>query len=276
MLVNGQQCDTVSLLDRGLQYGDGLFETIAVIGHEMPLWQRHYARLSSGCKRLAIEVPQEQQIRDEIQQEIFHHGEQSGRCVVKLIVTRGAAGNGYFPAEGDTQRIVILRQSAGFDHHDREHGIDIHLCETCLASGSPHAGIKHLNRLEQVLAAREAESNNCREAVVCDSEGFVVEGVMSNIFWITGSEMFTPLLDGSGVAGVMREEVIAQAAVLGISCREVRVTPGELSGANAIFLTNAVNGIVPVRRLAGREYSLDAISHDLLETINRKLMKHEA
>ncbi|WP_078475967.1 aminodeoxychorismate lyase [Solemya elarraichensis gill symbiont] len=276
MLVNGRQCDTVSLLDRGLQYGDGLFETIAVIGHEMPLWQRHYTRLSKGCEKLALEVPQEQQIKDEIEQEIHHHGEQSGRCVVKLIVTRGTAGKGYCPAEGGEQRIVILRQQAGFSRHDRETGIDIHLCETRLASGSPLAGIKHLNRLEQVLTARETEANNCREAVVCDSEGFVVEGVMSNLFWVIGGELHTPLLDRSGVAGVMREEVMAQAAVLGISCREVRVIPDELSGAEAIFLTNAVNGIVPVRRLAGRECSLDAISHDLLDTINRKLMKHEA
>ncbi len=276
MLVNGQQCDTVSLLDRGLQYGDGLFETIAVIGHEMPLWERHYARLSKGCGKLGLEVPQEQQIKDEIKQEIHLHGEQSGRCVVKLIVTRGTAGKGYFPGEGEGQRILILRQQAGFSHHDREHGIDIHLCKTRLASGSPLAGIKHLNRLEQVLAARETEASNCREAVVRDSDGFVVEGVMSNLFWMTGGELHTPLLDRCGVAGVMREEVMAQVATLGIPCRQVRVMPDELSDANAIFLTNAINGIVPVSHLAGRKYSLDAIPHDLLEIINRKLMKHEA
>ena len=276
MLVNGQQCDTVSLLDRGLQYGDGLFETIAVISGEMPLWKRHYTRLFNSCKKLSLELPNEQQIKDEIEREIHHSGEQSGRSVVKLIVTRGTAGKGYFPAEGEGQRIVILRQQAGFSRHEREHGIDIHLCETRLASGSPVAGMKHLNRLEQVLAARETEAHNCREAVVCDSEGFVVEGVMSNLFWITGSTLQTPLLDRCGVLGVMREEVMEQAAALGLPCNEVRVLPEELSGANAIFLTNAVNGIIPVRRLAEREYNHEAISHDLLEIINRKLMKHEA
>ena len=272
MLVNGQQSDVISLLDRGLHYGDGLFETIAVVHHEMPLWDRHYHRLSRGCEQLGIEPPGQSLLEKEIRQLT----EKSARLVVKLMITRGEGGKGYFPADTEATRVVLARPWPEYDENVYSDGIDLHLCETKLATGELLSGLKHLNRLEQVLAARETAEKGFIEGVVCDVDGYVVEGVASNLFWISEGQLSTPVIDRSGVAGVMREEVIDQANALKIPVHEVRATPDVLQEADALFLTNAVIGIVPVRSLADKEYKTDRIPGELLEAINTKIMKHDA
>ena len=272
MLVNGQQSDSVSLLDRGLHYGDGLFETIAVIHGEVPLWHRHYQRLEKGCSRLSITVPEEQLLRDEIQQV----ADQQGHSAVKLIVTRGSGGRGYFPESGyATDRILMTRPWPSWSREDYSRGIRVHACEMVLASGSPMAGIKHLNRLEQVLAAREVEANHCREGVLCDKDGFLVEGVMSNLFWLRDGKLHTPLLDRCGVVGVMRDEVIEQAERFGFQVEEVRHPGNILSGADALFMTNALVGILPVREMDDQEFDVNAIPAELLDAVNRKIMRND-
>jgi len=275
MLVNGQQLDSLSLLDRGLHYGDGLFETISLIKSSVPLWDRHYARLRHGCERLGLAVPPEAELHAEVLQE----GSAKARAVVKVIVTRGAHGQGYFPASGAATRIVMRRDWAPLPPAGYRQGISVHVCTVRLATGSPLAGIKHLNRLEQVLAAKEIAAHGCSEGIVCDADGYLVEGLMANLFWVADKQLFTPPVDRCGVAGVMRAEVMAQAARLEMVIQEKRTSLDELLAADACFLTSAVKGIVPVasitkatdRTVQNTTFSLSAIPGELRQIIDQRL-----
>lgn len=272
MLVNGQERDAVSLLDRGLHFGDGLFETIAVVGSDMPLWHRHYRRMSEGCSRLSIPVPDEPLLLNEIRQLVDH----DERCIIKLIVTRGESGHGYFPGEGENHRILIKKPWPNRSAGESEEGIRAHLCQLRLAGGSPFAGIKHLNRLEQVMAAYEAQLQGCSEGIVCDVDGYLVEGIQSNLFWMENGTLYTPLLDRCGVAGVMRAEVIEQAGRHGHPVREVRASSDALEYAEAIFLTNAIRGIQPINRLGDVVYKTQLIPDALRIAIRNKMKDNVA
>jgi 4-amino-4-deoxychorismate lyase len=275
MLVNGQQLDSLSLLDRGLQYGDGLFETISLINGVAPLWDRHYARLQRGCELLAIEPPAKAQLHDEIMQV----GSGVTRAVVKIIVTRATHGHGYFPALGQPTRIVMRMDWVPVAADSYRQGIAVHLCSVRLASGSVVAGIKHLNRLEQVLAAQEIAAQGCSEGILCDVDGNVIEGLMANLFWVSDGQLFTPPIDRCGVAGVMRAEVMAMAESLALTVHEKRTSIDAIWQADACFLTSAVKGIVPIKQILDatnspaikKNFSLSAIPAELRQIIDQRL-----
>lgn len=276
MQVNGQQLESISLLDRGLQYGDGLFETISLIKGSIPFWDKHYARLRQGCERLGLTLPAEAQLHAEVLQEAGTEP----HAVVKVLVTRGSKGRGYFPGEGETTRIVMRRAWTPLPAESYIQGIDVHLCTLRLARGSALAGIKHLNRLEQVLAAREVAAAGFTEGVLLDAEDDLVEGLMANLFWLKGNQLMTPSLDQCGVAGIMRAEVMALAASIGLSVRTVRAKVDALLQADACFLSNAVNGVVPVATIhnapAQTAFSIHAIPVALRLHLNQKLGIHHA
>ncbi|MEJ2309711.1 MAG: aminodeoxychorismate lyase [Gammaproteobacteria bacterium] len=264
MLVNGRNSDMLPVLDRGLLYGDGLFETISFIDGEAPLWERHMARLSGACRRLGIAMPDAAVLQGEAASLVS-----AAREVVKILVTRGQGGHGYFPGDGETTRILYARP---WPARERD-GIRAHLCRTRLATGSPLAGLKSLNRLEQVLAAREAQLAGCEEAILCDAGGVLVEGLMSNLFWVSGGRLFTPSLEQCGVAGVMRDFVLEAAARAGIDVRVVRRGPEALDEAGAVFLTNAL-GLTRVSECNGNNYDVDAVPIEITAAINT-LLKQE-
>lgn len=270
LLINGQSRSEISVLDRGFQYGDGLFETIAFFNGEAPLWERHLQRLSAGCRKLGI-TPHDS---DLLESEVRSVLDGSDRQVIKLIVTRSAGGRGYFPPVDDapveSTRIIYTRPWHRWSDEDFSSGIALHLCESRLATGSLLAGLKHLNRLEQVVAAGEIAEAGYREGVVCDADGFVVEGLSSNIFWIKSGKLFTPLLDRCGVVGVMRAEVMERAEMLGIRVSEVRADVNTLLDAEGVFLTNAVTGILPVQRICGNHFSPDAVPYILSPEIEQR------
>ena len=271
MLINGQSRAEISVLDRGFQYGDGLFETIAVIDGEIPFWTRHLERLREGCGRLDLGMPDV----TVLEREVKAVAGESGRQVVKLIVTRSNHGKGYFPASGETTRIVYSRPWRPRSKTEYQSGIEIHLCETRLATGSAMAGLKHLNRLEQVIAADEILRSGCSEGVLCDFDGNVVEGLMSNLFWLIGGELFTPMVDRCGVAGVMRAEVMELAKKHGIVMNVVREKPESMLNGEAIFLTNAITGILPVRSIGGNHFDVDAVPYILRSDIDKKMRAKE-
>lgn len=261
MLVNGQNSDSLSVLDRGLLYGDGLFETIAFIDGKAPLWERHITRLEQGCRHLGIDTPDPELLSKEARSLV-----DSSPQVVKIIVTRGEGGAGYFPGEGVSTRILYRRpwpqRPAGPEK--------IHVCRTRLARGSATAGVKTLNRLEQVLAARETEQAGCREAILCDAAGYLVEGLMSNLFWVREGKLHTPRLDYCGVAGVMRGFVLETAKTSGIDVAIVEEKQDVLANADAIFLTNAL-GLRVVGQCDGNKYDPAAVPIEISAAINRLL-----
>lgn len=239
ILVNGQAQGSVSALDRGLAYGDGLFETMWASGGRIALWSRHMLRLAEGCRRLRIPLPD----GDALARECASVSEGLRDAVVRLTVTRGIAPRGYaVPADSVPTRIVQAgpapKPRRGWYHH----GVRVHVCETRLAAQPLLAGLKHLNRLEQVLARNEWHDDTLAEGLVCDMDGFVISATAANLFAVIDGELSTPALDQCGVAGVARTEILARHD--DIAVRPIRLR--ELEHADEIFLSSSVRGIVPV------------------------------
>jgi 4-amino-4-deoxychorismate lyase len=242
-VINGQASDGISSLDRGLLYGDGVFETIAVEDGQPRFWLRHLARLSSGCERLGIPRPDGRRLLEEALAVI------SGveRGVLKIIVTRGCAGRGYRSAnDAIPTRIIQLHPWPDYPETCRGSGVRVRLCRQRLGHNPVLAGIKHLNRLEQVLARGEWDDPGILEGLLLDGDGCLVEGTMSNLFIIRDRVLMTPDLSRCGVAGILRSVVMELAARVPMPVEVRALGLKDLREADEVFLSNSIIGIWPV------------------------------
>ena len=254
--INGKETGDISVLDRGLQYGDGVFETIAVCDGAPLLWDQHWQRLHQGCAALAIQTPNQQVIESEIAD--ICSG--CGRAVLKLIVTRGNSHRGYRPVSDEAPNyIVYLLPWPDYVNDYRSNGATLTICETRLASNPRVAGIKHLNRLEQVLARAEWHDEYA-EGLVLDYDNNVIEGTASNLFIVKNGALITPDLKFCGVSGVMRQQVMLQAHQSGIDVKIEQLSEIELAAADEIFVTNSIIGIWPVTCLRNKKYPVGVMT----------------
>ena len=243
ILVDGEPTDRISCLDRGLLYGDGVFETLAVEAGRPRFWKRHLARLVAGCARLGIPHPEEYRLREEARLAIA----ESQRAVLKIIMTRGEGGQGYRSAGQVTPtRIIQLHPWPDYPDACRVAGVRVRLCRQRLGCNPALAGIKHLNRLEQVLARREWDDPGIREGLLLDGDDRLVEGTMSNLFLFRKGGLLTPELSRCGVAGILRTVVMELAEAIRMPVRVGTVGLSDLREADEVFLTNSVIGIWPV------------------------------
>jgi 4-amino-4-deoxychorismate lyase len=250
VLVNGEAQDRVSVQDRGFQFGDGVFETLAVCAGKPLLWERHLQRLFEGCARLRIDPPAERMLRDETEQLCVH----VQRAVLKLVVTRGSSERGYaLPKDGTPTRVLTLRPWPPYPEKAAQAGVDVCLCRTRISRNPQLAGIKHLNRLEQVLARAEWQ-REFAEGFMFDDRDRLIEGIASNVFVVSRGTLLTPELSESGVAGVMRAVVLEYAQAASLPCKITGITRSQLDAAEEIFLSNSLIGIWPVRRVESRVY----------------------
>lgn len=250
--VNGQPELQASVYDRGLQFGDGLFETLVFKNKQPLLLEEHLQRLEMGCSKLNIQVDTAQ-LSTELVYCLNQHELYDG--IVKLIVTRGNSKRGYAsPADATANRYIYISPYP-IINIDHQQGIKLALCKTRLAKQPLLAGIKHLNRLEQILARQEL-SEEYPEGILCDTDGFVIEGCMSNIFILNDEKLITPLIDQCGVAGVMAGAIINKAKSLGLQVEQKRVTLEELQSGESIFLSNSVIGIWPVKMFMHKAYNV--------------------
>lgn len=247
-LVDGRPAAAISVSDRGLAYGDGLFETMAVVEGSVPLREMHLARLARGCARLGIAAPDATLLAAELDGLI--DGADTG--VAKLVLTRGGVARGYeAAADLAPVRILSLHPMPELEPACYDRGIAIRWCSTALGINPRLAGIKHLNRLEQVLARAEWRDPSIREGLVCDVEGRVVGATTANVFAVCGGRLVTPALHRCGVEGVARG-LLLEAARGAVEVRDM--LPGELMDASEVFLTNSIRGAVPVARLGERDW----------------------
>ncbi|HEY2274667.1 MAG TPA: aminodeoxychorismate lyase [Steroidobacteraceae bacterium] len=259
--VNGRPGGALSPLERGLHYGDGLFETIACVGGRPRFIDLHLARLRAGCARLGIEFP----VLEELRREILEVGAGAGRSIVKLVLTRGpAVARGYGTSGAEQPTRLTLRY--GWEEEDPRlaaDGVRVRTAGLRLAESPALAGLKHLNRLEQVLARRESPATDFEEALMFSSGGRLISGIMSNVFVVQSGALRTPLLDRCGVAGIMRQVVLREARRAGIVAVEAELEGADLERTREIFLTNAVIGLRPVRALDGRACAPGAVTREL-------------
>lgn len=257
--VDGLPAAELPLSDRGLAYGDGLFETIAVRGGRAVLLPRHLARLGEGVRRLSINLD-----LVALETELSAFCTSLGEGVAKLIVTRGDGLRGYAPPQPASARRILLGSPApSYPAVNAEQGVCLFPCATRLAEQPLLAGLKHLNRLEQVLARGEWQDAAFAEGLLCDVSGRVIEGVFSNLFLVREGVLLTPDLSRCGVAGVMRAEVLAQAETLGIERRVSDIDYDELLAADEVFLCNSLYGIWPVRQLSASVWPVGPLTRKL-------------
>jgi 4-amino-4-deoxychorismate lyase len=247
-LIDGLPADTISVFDRGLSYGDGLFETVRVVGGRVPLWSRHMARLAEGCRRLHMPMPDPDDLRGELQQVIAG----MAAAVVRITLTRGIGQRGYAPPPAPAPcRIVAAFDMPVLDPHWAGQGLRLRICELRLGEQPRLAGLKHLNRLEQVLARAEWSDPAIVEGLLLDAAGQVIGATMANVFAGIGGAVVTPALDRCGVAGVARAEVLA--ALPDVQVRDLALD--ELLAADEVFLTSSVRGILPVQAIGDKVFA---------------------
>jgi 4-amino-4-deoxychorismate lyase len=240
--------------DRGLLYGDGLFETIRCVHGVAPLWARHCERLRQGCQRLALPVPD----LDQVQRQLITLCEELPDAVARVTWTRGSGPRGYAPPADVRGRLIVSVAARAADPAPATDGVAVRMCDTRLSSQPRLAGLKHLNRLEQVLARAEWNSPEWGEGLMCDDEGHVVCATAANLFIVRDGALFTPPVDRCGVAGVARAEVLATQPV---ALR--RLTLHDVASADEVFLTSSVRGILPVRQCAGRTWRPGPVTRSL-------------
>jgi 4-amino-4-deoxychorismate lyase len=239
--INGRKSNSIDYRDRGLQYGDGVFETMRVRDGRIRLLDYHLERLFLGCRRLALRSPAQPALRRELERIAAARGD----AVLKLIVTRGASSHrGYRPTGRErSTRILTLHALPRATLAAAAIPARVRLCATPLGLNPRLAGLKTLNRLESVLARAEWEDARIWEGLMRDVDENIVCGTMSNLFLRNGSTLITPVLDRCGVAGVMRRWVLQTAARLRLTSVERRISWKDLRDAEEMFMTNAVVGI---------------------------------
>jgi 4-amino-4-deoxychorismate lyase len=249
-LLNGNLIEPGLSADRAFQFGDGLFETLAVIDGVPCLWDLHYRRLRAGCKRLAIPVPDP----EILYAEACGLAQGQSRAVVKIVVSAGYGGRGYArPQALAPNRWLQVNRWPDAMHYRDDSALHLQWCETRLGEQPLLAGIKHLNRLEQVLARRELRLPAV-EGLMCDQRGNVTEGVMSNLFLENAGRFVTPAIVGCGVAGVVRRLFIGLAGRAGVEVEVTRVTREMVMQAERLYVTNSLLGVRPVASLGEQRY----------------------
>ncbi|HEY7671983.1 MAG TPA: aminodeoxychorismate lyase [Gammaproteobacteria bacterium] len=243
--------------DRGLAYGDGLFETMAAAGGAIRWLDYHLERLVAGCERLAIPAPRDAELR----REIAAQTPPRDRAVIKVIVTRGIGARGYRPP-ADAVPTVIVGAAPWPSAHSAD-PVALVTCATRLGENPHLAGLKHLCRLEHVLAQLELQKRGLDEGLLLSTSGHVVSATSNNVFAAFGARVCTPRLDRCGVRGVMRRLVLEACVPLGLVAQEVDLDVTDLTQADELFVTNSLFGVRPVCRLDDQTYAVGPVTRRL-------------
>jgi 4-amino-4-deoxychorismate lyase len=243
--INGRRGHCIDPRDRGLQYGDGVFETMRIRARKIRLLEFHLDRLYLGLERLQIKGPLRAALRDEL----LRLASRRAQGVLKLTVTRGPGARGFRPSGRErSTRILMLNPLA--ERRAQEHRpVKVRMCTIRLARQPRLAGLKTLNRLESVLARAEWHDTRLWEGLMQDTEGNIVCGTMSNLFVRRGARLITPPLEQCGVAGVMRRWILANARSVSLQASERRIGWSDLKAATEVFLSNAVVGVKSVSHI---------------------------
>jgi 4-amino-4-deoxychorismate lyase len=252
----------IAVEDRGLHYGDGVFETALLVQGRVRFLDQHLRRLALGCERLGIATPDPAVLRSDVQR----LSGSAERAVLKIVVSRGVGPRSYRPSSrSKTTRIVALYPAPP---QPADPGLALRWCETRLGRNVRLAGIKHLNRLEQVLAQAEWHDERIVEGLMLDTEGELVSCTASNVFLVRSGVLVTPDLRFCGVLGVMRAEVLRAARELEIAVSEEPLWPRDVAAASEVFITNSVRGIRSVTELDALRWTDTAVADRLRKALD--------
>lgn len=235
-----QRVDSLDAADRGLNYGDGVFETMLAHAGQLPWWPRHRARWAQGAQRLGIAFPEDSVVETALQEAL----RQQPDGVMKLVLTRGAGGRGYTPTDSLQTLIVSVSERPAAP----QRALSVDVLRVTLAEQPMLAGIKHLNRLEQVLGSMEARERGLDDGLMATNGGDIACSTRANVFACIAGQWRTPLVDRAGVAGTARGLLFEQWPEL----IEAPLHSRDLDRVEALFLANAVRGILAASRLGAR------------------------
>ncbi|MDQ1302282.1 MAG: 4-amino-4-deoxychorismate lyase [Pseudomonadota bacterium] len=254
--INGVPGRLIDITDRGLTYGDGLFETMAIRRYTPRFLDLHLDRLYAGAARLGLPAPE----RDKLHGQLTVAAAGIDEGVMKLILTRGPGPRGYAPPQRQAPTVAWGVQSQAVQQSTQ---IRVRWCATIAGRNPVTAGLKTLCRLEQVLARAEWQDASIAEGLMCDELGLLTGGTASNVFLVTGGSLWTPAVTHAGISGVMRRVILQQARGNGIEASETAVTRQVLLEADEVFISNALIGIRPVVQLEGRRWSPGPVTRSL-------------
>ena len=254
--------------ERGFQYGDGLFETIAIRQGEPRLWDYHVRRLEAGCLRLSLKCPAISALRHRLGTAIAESTRDGDFCIAKIIVTAGVAQRGYGRTMPTDPSIYVgVCPAVPVNQPAYEKGVATMLCETRLAVGSPVAGLKTLNRIEQVLARSECMPTGAFEGLTLDADGRLICGTMSNVFIVRNKTIATPALDRCGVAGTMRQFILDLLEKQGTDVEVCDLAWDDCMAADEVFITNSQMGLVPVNRCGHQKWGIGGVTRDVMKLL---------
>ncbi len=263
-LINGKPSAGLSVFDRGLAYGDGVFRTFLVKNGVPHHWELQYQKLTQDCLAMGLACPSNEELLSDIEA-LFDEGSDA---VAKIIVTRGESARGYaVPADIQANRVVTKSAPPTYPLSNQTQGVKLHLCELKLGLQVKLAGIKHLNRLENVLARMEWSDVNIADGLLLDSNDNVIECTMSNIFARFGSQLITPALDQCGVDGIARKRIIEHAKHFKLDMKIEAMKLDQLMQADEIIICNSLFGAWQVVNFNNKQWTkqeLDAQLRDML------------
>ncbi len=261
-LINGKFEKKVSVLDRGLSYGDGIFETMfwelenSKKKGLVEFWDRHLKRISESCNALKICVPSMSELnkyKEIILKKSIDSGQKKG--VLKILITRGIGGRGYkFEPRMKPTIIFLTFPSKEISKKKRELGVKLRLCKSSLSQNMELGGYKHLNRLDSVIARSEWNEEDFFEGIILDGKSNMIEGTMTNIFFSKSNNLYTPMVSNYGIKGIMRQVVIEKAGLFFNNVSEIEINKDELKDFDDMFLTNSLIKILPVSNFIGKKF----------------------
>lgn len=254
MIVNGETNHHVDITDRGFNFGDGHFTTIKIMSGKALLLPLHLARLQHACAVLAINFDNWSALQSaiELQAKTMVQG------VLKVTITRGKGGNGYSVTGCSAANWYLQARSIPSHYQEwREAGIELTICSYQQTVTPYFAGLKTLNRLDQVMIKQELDRRQVGDGLVCSTEGFVIETAVANLFWVKNNVVYTPSTHRSGVEGIMKTHIITLLHDLNIEVQEGDYPIAHVLQADEVFISNAVMELVPVNRILAEDIAVD-------------------
>lgn len=265
-LINGT-FQKISPFDRALQYGDGIFRTFVVENKKPRHWKQHYKKIVEDCRAIKITPPKEKILLSDIKL-LFKNNK---KAVGKFIISRGVSERGYkFDDTITHNRFLTKTKMPVYPKEYFKFGVNLHVCKQKLYP-SVLSGVKHLNRLENIMARQEWKGDDYADGILLNQDGHVIECISSNIFMRIGKVIYTPKINNVGIKGVTREMIFKIAAKLGFKIKEIIFNMEKLLKADEVFITNSLFGAIQVRKIKNKSWQhqeLASLFKNKLENLN--------
>lgn len=264
-LVNGIEQNQIHIENRGLAYGDGLFTTAKIINGKIQYLSSHVQRLVLGCEKLVLFAPN----KVELTEQLIQVAKPYKLAVLKVIITASNGGRGYARSIDPKSDIIIMVHDYP-KHYEALaiKGITLGNSKQQIGINPMLSGLKHLNRLEQVLLRQELVNTKEDDLVVTNINDEVIEATSANLFFWLNDKLCTPDVTNSGVNGLMRQTILQQYPDTLIK----KVTLAELANSPAMFICNSVMGIMPVKNYNGQHLSI-MLPQDVRDTLHKNETK---